>query len=163
LLLLDEPTNHLDIPSQEALQNALDVFPGTVLLVSHDRYLIEALAEQVWVISPDERSLQVIRGGYEAFVEHRQAQRTVELSTNDAGTKQVKRDAKHTPKVDLQKLEARITTLEAELESITVELELFKDDVQKVVALGERYAKVEQALDEALELWERAQREPSST
>jgi ATP-binding cassette subfamily F protein 3 len=163
LLLLDEPTNHLDIPSQEALQAALDVFPGTVLLVSHDRYLIEALAEQVWVISPDEGSLQVIQGGYSAYVEHRQAQRTVESSSKQTSITEVKRSIKKAPQVDLLKLEGRIAMLENELESITLELQIFKDDVEKVVALGERYAKVEQALDEALELWERAQRELSST
>lgn len=44
LLLLDEPTNHLDIPSQEVLQGVLAEFQGTILLVSHDRYLIDALA-----------------------------------------------------------------------------------------------------------------------
>ncbi len=50
LLLLDEPTNHLDLPSQEVLQNILSDFRGTILLVSHDRYLIDALASQVWEI-----------------------------------------------------------------------------------------------------------------
>ena len=44
LLLLDEPTNHLDLPSQEILQAVLSEFKGTILLVSHDRYLIDALA-----------------------------------------------------------------------------------------------------------------------
>ncbi|MGD8730421.1 MAG: ABC-F family ATP-binding cassette domain-containing protein [Anaerolineales bacterium] len=163
LLLLDEPTNHLDIPSQEALQSALDVFPGTVLLVSHDRYLIEALAEQVWVILPGERSLQVISGGYSAYVEHRQAQRTAEARPEQTNRKEVKRSFSKTPKVNLHKLEARIATLENELDGITAELEIFKNDVDKVLVLGERYAKVEQALDEALELWERAGRELSST
>ena len=43
-LLLDEPTNHLDIPAQETLQSALELFGGTILLVSHDRYLINRLA-----------------------------------------------------------------------------------------------------------------------
>ena len=50
LLLLDEPTNHLDIPSQEVLQPVLADFPGTILLVSHDRYLIDALATQIWSV-----------------------------------------------------------------------------------------------------------------
>jgi ATP-binding cassette subfamily F protein 3 len=50
LLLLDEPTNHLDIPSQEILQEVLDDYPGTILLVSHDRYLVDSLATQVWEI-----------------------------------------------------------------------------------------------------------------
>ena len=163
LLLLDEPTNHLDIPSQEALQEALDVFPGTVMLVSHDRYLIDALAEQVWVISPDERSLQVIEGGYDKYLEHRQRQRAADSSVEAAPARQSKRSVNKTPKVDLEKLEARISMLEAELESITDEMELFRGDAEKVIALGERYAKVEQALDEALAMWEHAGRELSST
>ena len=49
-LLLDEPTNHLDIPAQEVLQSVLDNYEGTILLVSHDRYLIDALATQIWEI-----------------------------------------------------------------------------------------------------------------
>jgi ATPase subunit of ABC transporter with duplicated ATPase domains len=48
LLLLDEPTNHLDIPAREALQEVLENFQGTILLVSHDRYLIDRLATQIW-------------------------------------------------------------------------------------------------------------------
>lgn len=163
LLLLDEPTNHLDIDSQEALQQALEVFPGTVLLVSHDRYLIEALAKQVWAISPDEKSLQVISGGYSAFVEHRQAQRAEETRRDPGSSPEPRRSPSKVSRVDLQKLEERIATLEAELESITLEIDLFKGEVEKVIALGERYAKVEQALDEALALWERAERELSST
>ncbi|MBZ0286682.1 MAG: ATP-binding cassette domain-containing protein, partial [Anaerolineae bacterium] len=51
-LILDEPTNHLDIDSQEILQSVLDHFNGTILLVSHDRYLIDALASQIWAASP---------------------------------------------------------------------------------------------------------------
>ena len=47
-LLLDEPTNHLDIPAREALQEVLENFSGTILLVSHDRYLIDRLATQIW-------------------------------------------------------------------------------------------------------------------
>lgn len=49
-LILDEPTNHLDIASQEALQEVLDAYSGTILLVSHDRYLINRLATQIWEI-----------------------------------------------------------------------------------------------------------------
>jgi len=49
-LVLDEPTTHLDIASQEVLQEVLSEFNGTILFVSHDRYLIEALATQVWAI-----------------------------------------------------------------------------------------------------------------
>src|SRR5260370_18673694 len=49
-LVLDEPTNHLDLESREALEAALDAFPGTVLLVSHDRALLDAIAERTLAI-----------------------------------------------------------------------------------------------------------------
>ena len=71
LLLLDEPTNHLDLPSQEILQEALQDFPGTILLVSHDRYLINALATQVWAIHPGKRRMEVFAGDYTAYAAQR--------------------------------------------------------------------------------------------
>jgi len=67
LLLLDEPTNHLDIPSQEILQEVLAAYQGTILLVSHDRYLIDALGTQTWEILPGEAMLQVFEGGYTQY------------------------------------------------------------------------------------------------
>jgi len=66
LLLLDEPTNHLDIPSQEILQAVLADFGGTILLVSHDRYLIDALGTQIWEIDPRAASMIVFEGMYSA-------------------------------------------------------------------------------------------------
>lgn len=67
LLLLDEPTNHLDLPTQEVLQQVLAGYPGTVLLVSHDRYLIDALATQVWDLDPISGELHVFRGSYSEY------------------------------------------------------------------------------------------------
>jgi ATP-binding cassette subfamily F protein 3 len=84
LLILDEPTNHLDIPSQEILQNVLADFEGTLILVSHDRYLIEALATQIWAIdvqpTPDgrgrgESTLRVFAGDYAEYLAARAAER----------------------------------------------------------------------------------------
>src|SRR5574342_1107029 len=72
LLLLDEPTNHLDIPSQEVLQAVLDAYQGTILLVSHDRYLVDALATQIWEIDPEESHLEVFKGTYSQLKEERE-------------------------------------------------------------------------------------------
>jgi ATP-binding cassette, subfamily F, member 3 len=69
-LLLDEPTNHLDIPAQETLQEALQDYQGTILLVSHDRYLINRLATQIWVLQ--DGRLQVHPGNYQSYLEARQ-------------------------------------------------------------------------------------------
>jgi ATP-binding cassette, subfamily F, member 3 len=66
LLLLDEPTNHLDIPAREALQEVLNNFSGTILLVSHDRYLVDRLATQIWDIQ--KRKLNIFNGRYRDFI-----------------------------------------------------------------------------------------------
>nr|BAL59564.1 ABC transporter permease protein [Candidatus Acetothermum autotrophicum] len=65
LLLLDEPTNHLDIDSREVLQHALREYKGTIVLASHDRYLIQAVATHIWEIRDGE--LKVYRGDYEQY------------------------------------------------------------------------------------------------
>ena len=51
MIILDEPTNHLDIDSRAALAEAINEFPGAVIMVSHDRYLIEACAERLWLVA----------------------------------------------------------------------------------------------------------------
>src|SRR5712675_80381 len=51
MIILDEPTNHLDIDSRAALAEAINEFPGAVIMVSHDRYLIESCADQLWVVA----------------------------------------------------------------------------------------------------------------
>src|SRR5215831_14480955 len=69
-LVLDEPTNHLDLESREALEAALDAFPGTVLLVSHDRALLDAVAERTLAIEDGE--LRAYDGGWADLVRRRE-------------------------------------------------------------------------------------------
>jgi len=66
-LLLDEPTNHLDLPAQEVLQAILDQYEGTILLISHDRYLVGQLATEIWALR--DGHLQIFAGSYAEFVE----------------------------------------------------------------------------------------------
>jgi ATP-binding cassette subfamily F protein 3 len=70
-LLLDEPTNHLDLPAREVLQQVLQDFTGTILLVSHDRYLIDQLASQIWELR--DGKLNMFAGSYREFVLQRVA------------------------------------------------------------------------------------------
>jgi ATP-binding cassette subfamily F protein 3 len=70
-LLLDEPTNHLDLPAREILQQVLQDFAGTILLVSHDRYLIDQLASQIWELR--DGRLNIFDGTYREFVLQRVA------------------------------------------------------------------------------------------
>lgn len=69
LLLLDEPTNHLDIASREALEEALETFPGTVLAISHDRYFINRLAGRIWEL--DNGRITVYLGNFDEYQEKR--------------------------------------------------------------------------------------------
>ena len=68
-LVLDEPTNHLDLESREALEAALDAFPGTVLLVSHDRALLDAVAERLLAI--EEMAINSYDGGWAEYAQRR--------------------------------------------------------------------------------------------
>ncbi len=81
-LLLDEPTNHLDIPSQEILEDVLAGFGGTTLLISHDRYLIDALATQIWEIQPGKMTL--FEGTYQDYLAAREAARQGKTTTTVA-------------------------------------------------------------------------------
>jgi ATP-binding cassette subfamily F protein 3 len=76
LLVLDEPTNHLDLESREALEAALEAFPGTVLLVSHDRALLDAVARRTLAI--EERSLRSYDGGWAELVRRREERERAE-------------------------------------------------------------------------------------
>ena len=67
LLVLDEPTNHLDIPSREALEEALLEFPGTIIVVSHDRYFLDRIVDRLLVIRPEE--YEVFNGNYSYYIE----------------------------------------------------------------------------------------------
>ena len=79
-LVLDEPTNHLDIPAREALQEVLDAFTGTILVVSHDRFLIGQLATQIWELR--DGKMEVFKGTYREYMLRQSA--TVATSTRAA-------------------------------------------------------------------------------
>jgi len=158
-LLLDEPTNHLDIPSQEVLEEALGTFPGTILLVSHDRYLIDVLATQVWVITPEARALKVFVGGYKTYLEARQ--RIAEAPKARPASRNRRCPAEMHPKspVERRAVEARIEVLENELSQVVHELEQAGDDLEQVRLLGSRYAELEADLEAQVAIWERLARD----
>ncbi len=157
LLLLDEPTNHLDIPSQETLQSVLAEYPGTVLLVSHDRYLIDALAEHIWEIDARGGALQVFEGNYSAYRAQLQVEEGSAGAKADfrkAGKRTSDRPSKRS--VDprrLQALEQTIARLEREQAALGRRLETPPSDPEEVVRLGEAYVRLKEELDRLLGEW----------
>jgi ATP-binding cassette subfamily F protein 3 len=161
LMLLDEPTNHLDIPSQEVLQSVLSDFGGTILLVSHDRYLIDALATQIWEVVPAEKTLKVFNGTYSEYRASRQAVAAVLETKNGPVIATREKKVKTGPSKDqlrkrqqrMSALEQEISMLESHLKSIEVQLENPPDDSGKVQRLGEEYARVQADLEERSDEW----------
>jgi ATP-binding cassette subfamily F protein 3 len=161
-LLLDEPTNHLDIPTQEVLQETMENFQGTILLVSHDRYLIDRLAMQIWELRDGQ--MPVFAGTLAEY--NADPQRTREAdkqqaaferkdSRRDGQQARVQRGEDRKRQQALERAEARVHTLEQELLSLGAQIEAagLEQDVAAIQRLGAAYEKTHVDLDAAMELW----------
>jgi ATP-binding cassette, subfamily F, member 3 len=161
LLLLDEPTNHLDIPSQEILQEVLQDYQGTILLVSHDRYLIDALATQIWEIQPDEASMRLFEGTYTQYRLQQEAERLEAASARQQETVANKRRTQERPSLDerrrrarLKEVEEQIANLEKQLAVLSRQLENPPPDPAKVQRLGGEYVRTQTELENLMAEWE---------
>lgn len=161
LLLLDEPTNHLDIPSQEVLQEALSEYRGTILLISHDRYLIDALASQIWEVQPEARRLRIFQGRYTEYrlqLEAERAAQSVSTSPAPKSTPLQRKSRLNTERqrlLRLQELENSIAQREAELAALERKLENPPADPAQVQKLGNEYVRLQAEIDRLLEEWDR--------
>jgi ATP-binding cassette subfamily F protein 3 len=160
LLLLDEPTNHLDLPSQEILQSVLADFKGTILLVSHDRFLIDALATQVWEVIPARQELVVFKGTYSEYkaskVQPAPAPAAV-VKKPEPQTARLKSSLSKGERAKIQRrielVEEKITRLEGRLKVIEGQLERPPVEAAEVQKLGSEYTLLHQELEERLEDW----------
>jgi len=161
LLLLDEPTNHLDIPSQEVLQESLSEYRGTILLVSHDRYLIDALATQIWEIQPEGRCLRVFQGRYTEYRLQQEAEKaappvqTKPVQRQDTAQRKSRLNTERQRLQRLQELEDFIAQREAELTMLGRKLENPPPDPAQVQKLGSEYVRLQGEIERLLEEWER--------
>jgi ATP-binding cassette subfamily F protein 3 len=151
-LVLDEPTNHLDLESREALEAALDAFPGTVLLVSHDRALLDAVAERTLAIEDGE--LHAYDGGWAEMLRRRE-ERAARAKAPEPAKQQKQPKAKPSkpdkPRPsELQRVEAEIATREAEVAELEVKL---AEDWSNVDVLA-AHKRSRDALQALLERWE---------
>jgi ATP-binding cassette, subfamily F, member 3 len=146
-LIVDEPTNHLDLESREALEAALEAFPGTVLLVSHDRALLDAVAERTLAI--EDRRLSSYDGGWADYVRRRAVLEEPAPTTPKAKKPPAPAPAAKRPS-ELERIEAEI----AERESAVADLERrLADDWQNVETLA-AHRRARDELQALLERWE---------
>ena len=184
LLLLDEPTNHLDVESIEALEDALDGYDGTVLLVSHDRELLRGTTQKLWVLH--ERHITEFDGGFAEWetlsmereraaavraseeaalrrVHERQRlekTRRAQVSVGSRTARDLARELRRAQR-DVENIEQAIETLEAEIARTSAALEdpqLYTkpDGVRDASALGAQLEQAKRELDKALDRWSSA-------
>lgn len=164
-LLLDEPTNNLDIASQEVLEQVLGGYSGTILLVSHDRYLIQRLATQIWAIVEGRLRVFESYAAYQAWQEARKAGGTRPDTRAEAEAKarrEAERQAAREQQRQLARREKRLAELEniiaeqeARLKELTLALEQAsrRQDLAQVTRLGNEYHQVQTRLDALIEEW----------
>ncbi len=172
LLMLDEPTNHLDMYSKEILENAINLYTGTVVYISHDRYFINKTAQKILELTPE--GVYIYLGNYSYYLEKKaqrereEAERT-SVETNASAfvsdsknewMRQKEEQANLRKKANrISKLETRIEETEQKIEALNTQLfqEEISTDAWKAQELYEQKAELEELLNELYEQWEEAQ------
>jgi ATP-binding cassette subfamily F protein 3 len=172
LLVFDEPTNHLDVESIEALEDAIEAYEGSVMLVTHDRALLTALATRIW--SLEGATLTDYPGTFaewEADVEVKRAQLVVDRadarkretpkSRSETSRKRSAERAREEAEANVARCEAELARLERELADPG--LYLRSDATEVAASLTDAREAARGALDAALVAWETAEREAGIT
>ena len=163
-LLLDEPTNHLDSSSREELENTLKEYGGTLLIISHDRYFINKLADRVLVMTPD--GVTEYLGNYDYYLERTKSEigenkaekATVnkEKPQNDYFLQKQRQSEERKRKTRLNKAEAEIERLDGEIEKTQTLLssEEVVADYEKLIELTNKLEQLRQEQEEQYLIWE---------
>ena len=165
LIVLDEPTNDLDLPSLRMLEEALAAFPGTVICVSHDRYFLDRICDQI--VAFEDGGVVIQPGNYSYYLEKRKARETadrLQLQAYEKSTKKTKAPPKrtHKPKplsnkerADLETIEDQIQKAEAAVEKIATKINDPTFQAQNYQELPAETAKLEIAEKEVATLYSR--------
>ena len=158
-LLLDEPTNHLDIGSCEALEDALSGYDGTLFVVSHDRYLINKLADKIYVLGKDGARLYL--GNYDAYLEQRDREQQAQQAEAPAPKvnlykqRKERESALRKKRTALRRLEEAIEANEAQAAQLEEQLSQpeVAADYEQVTQLSEEIARLHQEGERLLGEW----------
>ena len=160
-LVLDEPTNDLDIQTLQVLEEYLQDFPGCVIVISHDRYLINKLADRIYYLTPD--GVKEYRGSYDAYT--LAAENAAQVRQEEKPAKQEKvNDYKLKKERDSErrKLNTKVTRAEAEIEELDSLIEQKTNelsgltDYQKAMELSNEIEELRTRQEQAMQTWEEA-------
>ena len=153
-LMLDEPTNHLDLPARESLERALKEFDGTLILVSHDRYFLSAVATRVAEI--ENGALTVYDCGYDGYADQKRRQKECEAAVrqkpvqkSDSYRSKEERAAEARKKSEAKRIEGEISVLEEEEQTLLSQLctPEIAADYNEVAKISNRLEEVKKSLD----------------
>ena len=160
-LLLDEPTNHLDITSCEALENALLNYDGTLFIISHDRYLINKLADRIYYLTPD--GVKEYLGSYDAYALAQLNAETEKPADNPQKTEKANDyKLKKERESERRKLNTKVTRAEKEIEELDALIEEKTgelsglSDYQRAMELSNEIEELRRKQEEAMAVWEEA-------
>ena len=155
-LVLDEPTNHLDLESREALEAALEAFPGTLLLVSHDRALLDAIAERTLAV--EDGTLRSYDGGWADYIRRRdELAASPPQSEPKAKPRKAATPAKPKGPSELERIEVQIAAREHEVAELESKLADDWSDVDTLAAHRRAREELKSLLGRWEELFEKAQ------
>ena len=161
LLILDEPTNHLDIDSRVALMDAINDYDGAIILISHDRFLLESCADRLWfvgdgTVKPFDGDLDAYRAKVLETPSSQKSERKAAAPDDQDATKPIK---KSNPGVLKKKIEAteqrmqKISDLISRVDAVLADPETFKKDPEKAATLSRQQAELHANLASAEEEW----------
>src|SRR6056297_293757 len=127
-LILDEPTNHLDLPSREVLEEVLNDYPGTILVVSHDRYFINKIVDYTYEL--DNHKLTKYYGNYE-YYKDKKAELTINNNSNKEAKNEEKKDNYYFRQKKREREERRRQRKKEELENKIENTEILKSELEK--------------------------------
>ncbi|MBV9560901.1 MAG: ABC-F family ATP-binding cassette domain-containing protein [Bradyrhizobium sp.] len=159
MIILDEPTNHLDIDSRAALAEAINEYPGAVIMVSHDRYLIEACADRLWVVAdhavkPFDGDLDDYQRAVLTSRSQRQAPREVDNNGHDQPERKTVKRAPLKQKISQAEAEIeRISGIIAKIDTALALPDIFSRDPKQAAQLTKARASAAVALQRAEEAW----------
>ena len=151
-LILDEPSNDLDIDTLNVLEEFLENFPGVLILVSHDRYLIDKLTEQLFIF-PGDGNIVIYNGNYADYkLEQEALVKKPEKKIEKAKAPEKKQKLNFKEQKEFEGLENEIAELEEKVNSLTEELSKTADHVE-LQKIAEEIEKTKTTLDEKTERW----------
>ena len=146
VLILDEPTNHLDYKAKEALDIALSQYEGTIIMVSHDRYLLNSVPTKIIEMKNDE--IIIYNGNYDYYKEHSQAEIKEKETRNEVKSESaIKYTEDRKNKAQDRKRRAKLLNTEKEIEALQQQINVLKNMIEQP-EIASDYEKLSEILDE---------------